>query len=155
MEVELRPLTVADSATSVQWRNDPEIWRFTASAPDREISLDDEMAWARRVTAAVDERRYAIVADRRHVGNIYLTGIDHAAATAEYHVLIGVRDMWGKGVAERASRILLGIAREELELRTVHLSVNDAHDSAIRLYERLGFTEQSRADGWVQMSVAL
>ena len=37
-KVLIRPLEVSDALTSYKWRNDPEIWKYTGSRPDMEIT---------------------------------------------------------------------------------------------------------------------
>jgi len=153
MPVSIRPLVEADAATSVGWRNDPSIWRLTASSPTREITLADEVDWVRAVTSRADERRYAIESDGVYVGNIYLTGI--ADDSAEYHVFIGDRRYLGRGIARAASQLLLGVAREELHLRSVRLSVKAHNERAVKLYGGLGFVPVDTHDGTIEMEVIL
>lgn len=153
MQVTIRPLEEADAATSVKWRNRPEIWAYTASAPDRLIGLDDELAWIRRVIADPGSRRFAIMAENAYVGNIYLTDIADGGAT--YHIFIGEPAYWGRGVARGASRAILDYARDELQLRTVDLAVHRAHAAAQRLYESLGFVPVGEDGDFIRMRVTL
>ena len=108
MQVEIRPLREEDAHVSVRWRNISDIWRYTKFQATRPVTLDDELAWIRQVTADPTCRRFAILADGRYVGNIYLTGIKDGLA--EYHVFIGEQDYWGRGVAKAATREILRFA---------------------------------------------
>lgn len=135
--VEIRPLTPLDAKTSVRWRNDPAIWKYTRFRPDRTITLEEEEQWIAEVTARSDERRFAIVADGQYVGNIYLTSIRPDAA--EYHIFIGERSAQGKGIARRASTLILDFARSVLGVKFVELYVDPKNTRAIQLYQSLGF----------------
>lgn len=84
-----------------------------------------------------------------YVGNIYLTDIDGEKAT--YHIFIGDKNYWGKGVAKEASIQILGYAFKTLCLRYVELKVNELNFRAIQLYRSLGFEETSKANGWIHM----
>lgn len=153
MEVKIRPLEEKDAYTSVNWRNDPAIWEFTGSKPDREITIEDETAWIQKVIADKKDRRFAILADEDYVGNIYLTGIEDGRA--EYHIFIGERSYWGKGVAALASRAIIDYAKNKLKLNEIALSVNENNKSAINLYKRLGFKATGLSEGFIKMELGL
>jgi RimJ/RimL family protein N-acetyltransferase len=153
MKVEIRPLQESDAATSVHWRNDPEIWRHTESAPDRHITLEDELAWVRRVTADPESRRFAILADGTYIGNIYLTGL--SGGEADYHIFIGDKSYWGKGIAREASEQIIAYGRDELGLNAVNLKVKRSNEGAYRLYRKLGFEEHSTKGDFITMTLKL
>lgn len=153
VDVQLRPLEEGDAWTSVHWRNDPEIWTGTGSRPDRVITIDDELRWIRRVIAEETSRRYAIIADGEYVGNIYLVEI--ADEAADYHIFIGSKSHWGKGVARAASLRLIEIAREELRLRRIRLAVRTHNAAALSLYRSLGFEEVSNEDDFIGMTLSV
>ena len=153
MKVKIRHLQENDARTSVNWRNDPEIWKLTGSKPDRTISLDDEMAWIKKVIADDTSERFAILADGVYVGNIYLTDIN--SRSAEYHIFIGDKAFWGKGVAQAASRELLFYAKDTLGLSKVELNVNRNNAAAIHVYEKLGFEQISISGDNIKMELKI
>lgn len=152
MEVVIRPLEIEDAYTSVKWRNDPEVFKYTGNTYDHEITLQDELSWIKRVTQAADEYRCAILADRQYVGNIYLTGIHEG--TAVYHIFLGEKSVWGKGVAKQASRLILKHAFDVLGLDSVKLHVRLKNERAVKLYTKLGFREVSRDEEWMHMVIS-
>lgn len=138
--VTIRPLAEQDAHVSYIWRNIPEVWQFTDAAWTHEISVDEELRWIRKALADPSSRRFAIIADDRYVGNIYLTDID--GETGQYHIFIGERDQWGKGIARAASEQILRYAKA-LGLRSVWLIVKKQNAAAIAAYRRLGFVTVS------------
>ena len=100
MEVAIRPLREEDAYTSVKWRNDSEVFKFTGNTYKNEIKIENELEWIPKVVANPNDYRCAILADGVYVGNIYLTDIDGKAAN--YHIFIGNKEYWGKGVAKKA-----------------------------------------------------
>lgn len=108
-----------------------------------------EEEWIDKVIAKKDDYRCAILVNNVYVGNIYLTDIDKEKAT--YHIFIGDRSYWGKGVAKEASKQILVYAFDVLNLQYVELKVNALNIRAIQLYRSLGFEETSKADGWIRM----
>jgi diamine N-acetyltransferase len=147
--VTIRPLEEEDARTSFKWRNIPEVWKLTDAAWSREITYEDELSWIRKVMADPSGRRFAIIADGQYVGNIYLTDID--GKTAQYHIFIGEREQWGKGIARAASQQILDYARD-LGLATVWLSVKKQNPAAIAVYRELGFVT-TKDDGITETMV--
>ncbi len=151
MNVSIRPLQEFDAQTSYSWRNDKEVFALTTAQYDREISHEMELAWIKSVLAKKDDFRCAIEVDGQYVGNIYLTNID--AEKAEYHIFIGDKRYWGKGIAKKASSQILIYAFEKLQLSKVFLKVKQDHIRAIRLYSNLGFVKVSENNGIVIMEL--
>jgi diamine N-acetyltransferase len=136
MEVILRPLKLSDAAISIQWRNDPSIWTFTGASPNMIVTKEVEEGWIRRVNAIPGDLRRAICVGNQYVGNIYI--VKNEDSRFEYHVFIGDKEYWGKGVAFKASILILEEAAERA-IEEVFLKVRSEHKKAIRLYEELGF----------------
>ncbi len=151
MQVRIRPLQEQDAYTSVKWRNDPEVFKFTGNTYDHEIKIDTELEWIRRVINNPNEYRCAILVDERYVGNIYLTDINDGCAT--YHIFIGDKDYWGKGVAKMASRLIIEYGFGELHLNNITLRVKKENISAYLLYKALGFRELESDGEWIVMSI--
>lgn len=151
MEVAIRPLREEDAYTSVKWRNDPEVFKFTGNTYKNEIKIENELEWIHKVTITPKDYRCAILADGVYVGNIYLTDIDGKAAN--YHIFIGNKEYWGKGVAKKASLLILDYAFNTLKLETVKLKVRKENTSAFMLYKKLGFEVENEEDVWISMEI--
>lgn len=146
MKIELRLLESGDAEAAARWRNDSVVWTHTAATGRTNvISADTERAWIEQVLRNPAERRCAILADGRHIGNVYLTDILDGAA--QFHIFIGDRGMWGRGVGRRATAQMLKLGWRELGLRHIHLSVHRENTAALSLYRGLGFTEEGQVQG--------
>jgi RimJ/RimL family protein N-acetyltransferase len=153
LRIAIRALEEQDAHVSVKWRNVPEVWVYTLAAGRSGVGIEDELNWIRRVLKNADERRFAILADDAYVGNVYLTGIDGRAA--EYHIVVGEREYWGKGIAREATKLVLAYARNQLRLESVDLIVHPDNKAALKLYNSLGFTTLGRDGPFIRMSIAL
>ena len=151
MQVIIRPLQELDAYTSVKWRNDPEVFRYTGNTYNHEITIESELDWINKIISNQNEYRCAILADGLYVGNIYLTDID--GISANYHIFIGNKDFWGKGVAKEASIQILEYAFNVRCLKEVRLRVRKDNNSAYNLYMRLGFKEEFTDGNWVNMCI--
>lgn len=133
----IRPLEQRDAFTSYKWRNDSEVWKFTGSRPDKEITEEIELTWINKVINEKSSKRFAILVNDEYVGNIQLTNI--TSIDAEYHIFIGNKDYWGKGVAKEATYQILSYAKNFLGLAKVFLFVSKNNKAAIVAYEKNAF----------------
>ncbi len=77
-----------------------------------------------------------------HIGNIKLSNIRYIHGTAEFSLLLGDKNEWGKGYAKEASILLIDHGFKRLNLRRLMLGVIKEHLSAFHLYKNLGFIEE-------------
>ncbi len=144
MEVFIRPLIEQDAYTSVKWRNDSEVFKYTGNTYDHEITIESEISWIKRVISNTKDYRCAIIVDGVYVGNIYLTDIENR--TAQYHIFIGEKSFWGKGIAKQASLLIIKHGFEKLGLSRIMLRVRRENLSALALYKSLGFEATDETD---------
>lgn len=151
-DIYIRPLREEDSQISYRWRNDPEVWEYTGSKPDKEITLDIEKEWVKSVLPRTGEKRFAIclkVTDE-YIGNVQLTGIN--SYEAEFHIFIGEKKYWGKGFGTIATKLIVEYAFEELKLQCVYLLVKKQNAAAIRSYEKAGFHKVIETDDYLRLA---
>ncbi len=152
MKIKIRPLRIEDAYTSVRWRNDSEVFKYTGNTYDHEITIKSKLGWIKRVLAKKDDYRCAILADGVYVGNIYLTDISQGAA--QYHIFIGNKEYWGKGVARKASELILNYAFTVIGLDTVQLKVHKENKAALSLYHKLGFQGKTSDSKFISMELS-
>lgn len=153
MNITIRPLQRDDAYTSVKWRNIPELWVHTTFKATKEITIENELEWIQKVIDSPRDDRFAIMADDAYVGNIYLTNIHDG--TGEYHIFIGEKEYWGKGIARQASEQLIAHAKKR-HLKKIILEVRKQNEGAFHLYNKLGFKEiKTKDDGFTVMELDL
>lgn len=153
MEVCLRPLHIDDALISWKWRNDPDVWKFTGKRPDKPITEDIELKWIKEVLERKNEKRFAICIKEtdQYIGNVQLTSIN--GYDAEFHIFIGEKSFWGKGIAQQATAIITKHAFNELKLQSVYLDVKTENIAAIKAYEKAGYREIFQYDEYIRMAV--
>lgn len=151
MEVTIRPLRVEDAYKSVDWRNDPEVFKYTGNTYNHTIDINTELDWIKRIIEIESDYRCAIEVDGVYVGNIYLTNISDGSA--EYHIFIGEKKYWGKGIAREASLQIIDIGFTRFQLNKIYLKVNRANIGAHSLYLALGFQNKSIEGNWINMEL--
>lgn len=122
--VYIRPLREEDALISYQWRNDPKIWRFTGSRPNRTITPEMEREWIVSVLRRDNEKRFAIclAEDDTYIGNIFFTDIKNGQALL--HIFIGEVRFWGKDRAYNAGWLALERGFTQLDLQQVNMEMH-------------------------------
>jgi RimJ/RimL family protein N-acetyltransferase len=147
MKVIIRELRIEDAEISWRWRNDPEIWKLTGRKWNNHVSPEIEKDWIRMVIKDEKSKRFAICVgnQQRYVGNVQLTNITKKDAV--FHIFIGEKEYWGKGIALAATKLLIEYAHINLKLDRVILKVNRNNIAALKVYEKVGFRISNTIDG--------
>lgn len=131
--VTLREVSWGDLAARQQWFADPEVTRYLGWLDGVPVPyLQDDSPGAVEWTVALRDSAEA-------VGIAQLGKLDTVAAQASFGIVIGRRDLWGKGLGTDVIRLVLGYAFQVAGLNRVWLTVETRHQTAVRLYEREGF----------------
>ena len=139
IKIYLRTLEEEDALISYKWRNDPEIWKLTGSRPDIVVTPEIETKWIRKVLQDTTCRRFAICLAEKdeYIGNIQLTNI--TKQDAEFHIFIGKKKYWGKGIGFKATEELIRFINENMPLKQIYLFVKPENKAAVKIYEKTGF----------------
>jgi RimJ/RimL family protein N-acetyltransferase len=144
-----------DALKSCHWRNDPDIWAYTGSKPDCYVTEEIEIEWIRRVLNDETSHRFAIciTGSNEYIGNVQLTDIQNGMA--QFHIFIGNKLYWGRGVSTSATGMILNFAQNSLNLKKIHLEVNKMNLAAIKSYKKNGFKVISSCCGNYIMHIDL
>ena len=143
-KVYIRPLRIEDALISCHWRNNPKIWRYTYSKPDRYITPEIETEWLAGVLKRENEKRFAICleANDRYIGNVFLSDVDEKQGTL--HTFIGEIEFWGKSRALQAICQIFDFAFNEMKLEKVVTDININNRASVALADRLGMVKISQ-----------
>ncbi len=142
----LRPLERQDIYGSyLEWFNDAvvcsenghHLFPYTAK---------EALAYIERSHGARDQLVLAIALKKsgRHIGNITLKEIHPVYRTAEFAIVIGDKECWGKGYSREATRLLLDHAFFYLNLNRVYCGTFESNIPMRRLASFLGMREEGR-----------
>ncbi len=137
----------------LKWINDFEVTR-TLMVGMRPTSLEAETGWFERVATdrAADPSGTAAdvsftVYERitlRPIGTSDLHNIDHRLRRAEFGIMIGEKDCWGRGYGTETARLTLDYGFTALGLHNIMLTTQSYNERGIRAYLRAGFKELGR-----------
>lgn len=140
-EINLVPFTEEYITSNyLSWFNDPEVSKFTSHcrfpmtknrAFDYVKSINhpksDTIAWAIKTWKDSNSNGYNNNPNYVHVGNCCLTQIDLLNRSAEFGIIIGDRDSWGKGLATKVMRIIFGHGFLRLNLNRIWLGTAESN----------------------------
>ena len=140
----LRPARLADAAAMARWRNQP--WVRAGYFYQARITPGRQRRWLAETLARPDARVWIIEAPKgRGVGMVGLYHVDAEARAAEFGwLVIGERDVLGRGIATSATRRVLRYGFRRLRLHRITLLVRTGNPAARRLYAKFGFREEGR-----------
>ncbi len=138
--VTLRALEPSDMETLRGFHNDPDVARLVMgwSFP---ISSVDQQRWYERASVDPLNKRFAIdTPDHGFIGISTLTEIDLKYRTASHGVMIGFREMRGRGYGTDAVMATMRYAFEELGLERLDTQIVEFNQPSRRLYvEKCGW----------------
>jgi RimJ/RimL family protein N-acetyltransferase len=143
--VRLRPLVEGDVPLLTRWLFDPDVLHWLHLSEDPTELRTEEAVRERfeRMQADPFTETWRIdSAEGKPVGQIELVDIHPLQRRAEMHLLVGEKNVWGRGYGSRAVRRLLGHAFEDLNLRRVFAMADEDNGRVIRLFERCGFARE-------------
>jgi RimJ/RimL family protein N-acetyltransferase len=143
--VALRRPQPDDLPAVVRWYQDREVARLTRYQARPMNPVEVERFFEHRMLAP-DALAYSIVElpDWRLVGFTTFSSLDGDNGSVMFHITIGERDAWGRGLGTEVTQLMLSHAFERLGLHRVGLSVFSYNLRAIKAYEKAGFRIEGR-----------
>ena len=132
----------------VRWLNDPEVTRWLAQyLPLTRLA---ERAFFERMASPKDDITWAVHDENdRHIGGTGLHGINWHHRSAVSGIVLGEKDVWGKGYGSEVMRVRTKWAFEELGLHRIESecfveNIGSATCLARAGYRQIGVARKSR-----------
>ena len=142
--VNLRELEINDANGGYPgWLNDPEVCKYNSHG---DASYTKEMAieYIKSVQISTTCKVFAIctVYSNLHIGNISLQQINHKNKSAEFAILVGNKDYWGKGFSKEAGKLIFDYGFNILKLHRIYCGTNKENILMQKLAIALGMKEE-------------
>ena len=124
-----------------RWSNDFEVVRFLGTMEPSTIESEEDQY--SRFSKAENQSYFTIYEQGRWrpIGATGLGDINHAHRTAEFYIMIGDKESWGKGYGTEVARLMLDYGFTCLGLHNISLWVHAENERGIRAYRRAGFRD--------------
>ena len=141
-EVTLRPLEMEDIDTFYKWDADIELNILSGWTPRRSKVRAQQFYEQHILEPPKNLEIFSILVERRLIGYLQLALIDREEKRADVGIVIGERQMWGRGIGSTALRILLDYAFTVVGLEKVSAGVYGFNTRSLRLMEHVGFQKE-------------
>ena len=142
----LRALHVNDSEGNYPaWLNDKEVCRYNSHG-DTLYTKEMAISYIQSVENSPTCKVFAICdrASDKHIGNIALQAITMQNKSAEFAILLGDKEFWGKGLSKEAGKLLLQYGFDTLKLHRIYCGTSEANIPMQHLALSLGMELEGR-----------
>ena len=141
----LRPLERSDYEVHYQrWLNDRRVTRYLYRGTFPMTGEQVARAYDDLLKSDADIELCVVTkdAESRPVGIAGLHAINWIARSAEFRVLLGEPELWGRGLGTEIAQLMIAYGFELLNLNKVWLGVSLGNEGADRSYVKSGFKEE-------------
>lgn len=120
--IHLRSLSEQDLNNEyLQWLNDEEVCQFNSHAvfPNTEGKMRSYFAGLQNQQNTV-VLAIVHIESKKHIGNISLQNINWVSRNAEFAILLGMKEYWGKGLAKEAMTLIIDYGFTRLNLHRIY-----------------------------------
>ena len=143
--MEIRAAAYDDATAVLAWVNDKLIWCLDNPEPYEEKSL---AVFAKQWSAIVDQQQVFIIEqDAQAVG--HMGWVVQAPEIAEFYIVIGEPQAWGKGLGRAAMELMFQRAAEA-GLRALYGRVLGENRRALEFFQSLGFALTGVTENYYQ-----
>lgn len=124
-----------------RWLNDPETNKYIETRFYDQTN-ENIKQYVREMTGNENHVFFAICLqeDGRHVGNIKFSDIDWNHNRSFLSILIGEKDLWGKGYATEAIKLMARYGFETVGLNKIEACCYNVNKGAVRIFKKAGFS---------------
>lgn len=146
--VTLRAIRMEDAALLHQWANDPHLWEMLGGW-HFPYPFESTQKWIEGLPKDSLNQRFAIEAsDLGLIGTANLVDIDWKNRHAFHGMMLGNKDIRGKGLGKDTIMAIMRYAFEELGLQRLDGSFIEYNTTSIAVYEKCGWQIEGRLRQW-------
>ena len=137
----LRNLDYADVEGNYRfWFNDQSVCRFNAHHRFP-CSKEELIQYVNGQTSTRDRLVLAIIdkAEECHIGNVALQEINSIDRSAEFAIIIGEKEAWGKGLSKEAAGLIIDHGFGTLNLHRIYCGTSSENQPMQKLAIAMGF----------------
>ena len=126
----------------VQWMNDYEVVKYTEQKFTAH-SFEDVCEFVRQKYESKNDFLFGIYFNKKHIGNVKLGPINFNHKVADISMIIGDKDMWGKGIATKVTKKIISFGFEVIGLEKITLTCNSLNRASLKMFLNRGFSVEA------------
>lgn len=142
----LRPIRRSDISYFLRWFNDPEVIQYlTLYLPMTEMSEEKFIEELGTTRAKLDVLFVIEVIEdtsTKPIGNCGLHNINSKDREANFGIVIGEKEYWGRSYGTEAARLVINYGFQQLNLHRIYSSAVAFNERSIRFHKKVGFKEE-------------
>ena len=125
----------------LSWLNDPEVTKYNhwGLFPYTSLTRDQYIQELKKSNKIIV---WAGLVEGVHIGNFTLQSINYIYRSAEFAVVIGEKEYWGKGYTTEAARFLFSHAFQKLNLHRIFTGTAATNLGMRKVAKKLGMTNE-------------
>lgn len=142
--IHLRVLSPQDiNKNYIHWFDDKEVCemnshhRFPYTEESLREYIDSVNASDKQLVLAIIEKN-----NNSHIGNVSLQNINYINRSAEFAIIIGEKDYWGKGIGIECAKLIINHGFKELNLNRIYCGTLEKNKGMIGLAAAVGFKQE-------------
>jgi len=141
-EMYLTALTLDHADEFHRWVKNKKAVKYSLSAFSENRDLDWIKSYLKKIASDDKTWNRVIVYDGQYIGYCGLSNISLVNRSAEFYILIGDDEFWGKGIGTKAGHAVLSYGFSQVGLHRIWLTVSSSNLGAIHSYNKQGYIEE-------------
>ena len=125
----------------VEWFADEDVIRFSDNQY-RKFTLHNVKDYVKNCLSDSNIDLLGIFDNKKHIGNILITGLDSAHKRAEISYVVGNKSYWGRGVGTFAVNEIIYKAKNDYKLNKLFAGIAEGNIGSIKVLEKNGFSSE-------------
>ena len=123
----------------IEWFADEDVIRFSDNQY-RKFTLHNVKDYVKNCLSDSNIDLLGIFDNKKHIGNILITGLDSAHKRAEISYVVGNKSYWGRGVGTFAVNEIIYKAKNDYKLNKLFAGIAEGNIGSIKVLEKNGFS---------------
>jgi len=144
--ITLKPLQPENVSPFYKWINDDDVIKYSLTLF---LNISKKHEIDKWFTSLINNKTIAnfgifLETDGSLIGYAGICNFSKTNKSGEFYILIGEKNMWGKGIGALVAKKILVIGFEKHSLNRIFLTVSEPNIGGIKAYEKAGYKTEGK-----------
>ena len=156
-KIYLRPVRIDDVYGNWwKWFNDLEVTKYMnkgneKNTPEKQRQFFEKVNGSKNYSVFAICEKFSGV----HLGTVGLHDIDHEKKIAQFGIIIGEKEFWGRGIGKEAWVMMIEYGFINLKLEHISTKIFNKNVASIKIAKSLGFLSNERNEKIIKNGIPL